>query len=229
MKYILIGLGNFGLSMAKKLTAAGQEVIAVDSRMNKVELIKEEVAYSVCLDATDEAAMRSLPLREADVVIVTIGEDPGANIMATALLKNQGVKRLVSRAINPLHEQVLKAIGVDEIVHPEEEAADRWTKKLCLSGVVNSFELGEEHSIVEVKVPAAYAGKSLEEIGFRNKHNLLVLTTIRQKQERHLIGGMRAVTDVQGLISPKTTFEAGETMVIYGANKDIQQLLRMDD
>lgn len=73
--------------------------------------------------------MSGLPLKDTDIVLVAIGEDQGANIMTTAIIKNIGVKRLISRAINPLHEKVLQAIGVDEIIHPEEETAERWAKK----------------------------------------------------------------------------------------------------
>lgn len=129
MKYIIIGLGNFGASLAQKLTAQGNEVIGIDTRMEKVDLYKEKVSHTICMDATEEFTVTGLPLDDADVVIVAIGEDQGSNNMTTALLKNMQVKRLISRAINPLHEKVLAAIGVDEIVHPEEETAERWAKK----------------------------------------------------------------------------------------------------
>ncbi len=92
-------------------------------------------------------------MKEIDIAIVAIGEDQGANIMVTAMLKNLGVNRLIARAINPLHEKVLEAIGVDEIVNPEDETAERWSKKLCLNNVVDSFELNDEYSILEVSVP----------------------------------------------------------------------------
>lgn len=81
--------------------------------------------------------------------------------MATALFKNLQVKRLISRAINTLHENILKAIGVDEIVHPEEETAERWAKKLCFNNVVDSFELNEDFSIIEVNVPQQFLGKTV--------------------------------------------------------------------
>ena len=132
MKYIIVGLGNFGASLAQKLTALGNEVIGIDKKMSKVDAFKEKMSHTICMDATDEFTVSGLPLKETDMVIVAIGEDQGANIMTTALFKNLQVKRLISRAINPLHEKVLQAIGVDEIVHPEEETAERWAKKLCL-------------------------------------------------------------------------------------------------
>ncbi len=225
MKYIIFGLGNFGAALGEKLTAQGNEVIGVDNNMNKVDALKESISHTVCLDSTDQFTVSGLPLKDADVVIVAIGEDQGANIMTTAVLKNLNVKRLISRAITPLHETVLEAMGVDEIVHPEEETAERWSKKLCLKGVVESFELSHQYSIVEVTVPEKYAGQTLAEVGFRRRHNLVVLTTIKRKEEKNIIGINRDVNQVQGVASPQTFLEDGDIMVIYGDNKDIKALL----
>ncbi len=228
MKYIIFGLGSFGSSLGQKLTEQGNEVIGVDISMDKVDDLKEKISHTVCLDSTDQFTVSGLPLKDTDVVIVAIGEDQGANIMTTAVLKNLKVKRLISRAITPLHETVLEAIGVDEIVHPEEETAERWAKKLCLKGVVDSFELSGEYSIVEVNVPEKYYGQTLQEVGFRRRHNLIVLTTIKKEEKKNLLGINRDTNRVQGVASPKTVLEENDIMVIYGSNKDIKQLLNQD-
>jgi trk system potassium uptake protein TrkA len=228
MKYIIFGLGSFGSSLGQKLTEQGNEVIGVDISMDKVDDLKEKISHTVCLDSTDQFTVSGLPLKDTDVVIVAIGEDQGANIMTTAVLKNLKVKRLISHAITPLHETVLEAIGVDEIVHPEEETAERWAKKLCLKGVVDSFELSGEYSIVEVNVPEKYYGQTLQEVGFRRRHNLIVLTTIKKEEKKNLLGINRDTNRVQGVASPKTVLEENDIMVIYGSNKDIKQLLNQD-
>lgn len=225
MKYIIIGLGNFGASLAQKLTEQGNEVIGVDNKMSKVDACKGKISHAICMDSTDQFTMTGLPLKDTDVVIVAIGEDQGANIMTTAVLKNLKAKRLISRAITPLHETVLQAMGVDEIVHPEEETSERWAKKLSLKGVVDSFEINGYYSIVEVAVPKKYVGKNLEEIGFRKKHNLVVLTTIRVVKEKNLLGLSKNVHQVQGVASPDTILNEGDIMVIYGDNKDIKKML----
>lgn len=225
MKYIIFGLGNFGSSLGQKLTEAGNEVIGIDNNMDKVDALKESISHTICMDSTDQFTVSGLPLKDADVVIVAIGEDQGANVMTTAVLKNLKVKRLISRAITPLHETVLEAIGVDEVVHPEEETAERWAKKLTLKGVVESFELSSQYSIVEVNVPKRYAGKTLAEVGFRRRYNVLVLTTIKKEDKKNLLGVNREVNAVQGVASPKTVLEEDDIMVIYGDNKDIKGLL----
>ncbi len=151
MKYIIIGLGNFGI------------------RMDRIEAIKDKITHAINLDSTESAAVSNLPLRDTDVVVVAIGENQGANVMTTALMKKLNVKRLISRAQQGLQEMVLEAMGVDEIIHPEEETAERWAKKLNMRGVVDSFELNEDYSIVEVQVPDEYDNRTLQEIRFREE------------------------------------------------------------
>lgn len=225
MKYLIIGLGNFGASLSEKLTQMGNEVIGVDRNMNKVNAMKEKITHAVQLDATDFNAISNLPLKDTDISIVGIGEDKGANIMATALLKQLHVKRLISRAVDPLQEMVLEAMGVDEIIHPEEETAERWAKKLNLEGVVDSFEVTGEYSIIETEVPKEFDGRSLEEIGLKRNYNIIVLTTIRTTREKNEIGASKKLTHVQGVASAKTKLHFGEIMVLYGHNNNLKKLL----
>lgn len=226
MKFIIIGLGNFGGSLAEKLTQQGNEVIGVDSRADKVNLLKEKLSHAICLNATDQSAIEHLPLKNTDVVMVCIGEDEGANIMVTANFKNLGVKRLISRAINPLHENVLQAIGVNEIVRPEGESAERWAKKLCLRGVIDSFELNKNYSIVEIMVPSHCVGKTIEQVKFRENYNILVLTTIKNTEEESYLGKSKMVAKVQGIPEPGTILHEGEIIVIYGSNEDLQRFAK---
>lgn len=226
MKYIIVGLGNFGASLSQKLTAQGNEVIGIDTRMEKVDLYKEKISHTIQMDATEEFAVSGLPLEDTDVVIVAIGEDQGANIMTTALFKNMQVKRLISRAINPLHEKVLEAIGVDEIVHPEEETAERWAKKLCLNNVVDSFELSDDFSIIEANVPKEYIGKTIREVGFRRQFNLLVLTIMKKSEVKSLLGKSRTEVNVEGIATPDQQLEETDILVLYGSNKDLQEFLK---
>ncbi len=227
MKYIIVGLGNFGASIGQKLTAQGNEVIAIDTSMSKVEMNKERISHTICMDATDEYTVRGLPLRDTDVVIIAIGEDERANIMSTALFKNLNVKRLISRAINPLHEKVLQALGIHEIVHPEEESAERWAKKLSLNEVVDSFELGDKFSIIEAKVPKECVGSTHEEVGFRRNYNIILLTTIKNREVKSLLGKTKMEANVQGVATPELILEEDDILVLFGANKDLQKFLKM--
>ena len=226
MKYIILGLGSFGASLAEKLTLMGHEVIGVDNKMSKVSAIKDKITHAVNLDYTERAAVSSLPLKETDVVIVAIGEDTGANILATALMRQLKVKRLISRAVSPLQETILEAMGVDEIIHPEEETAERWSKKLNSEGIVDSFELSEEFSIIETRIPKEYHDKTLEEVGLRRNYNLIALTTIKKLREKNALGAERVVKKVQGLVTAQTVLHKDDLIVVYGYNKDIKKFLK---
>lgn len=185
MKYIIVGIGNFGGYLAKRLTNLGHEVIGVDTNEGKIETIKDSITHSIVMDATDQTAVKNLPLKDTDVVIIAIGEDIGASIMSTAIFKQLKSKRIIARAINDLHETVIQAIGVDEIIHPEEETADRLSKRLEMKGVLDSLEISDEYNIVEVKVPPRYVGMSVAEADIRKEFYLNILTIIKVEQKKN--------------------------------------------
>ena len=135
--------------------------------------------------------------------------------------------RKISRSINPLHEKVLQAIGVDEIVNPEVETAERWAKKLCLNNVVDSFELNDDYSIIEAKVPTSYIGKTVREVGFRKQFKLLVLTTIKQVEVKSILGKTKIETQIQGVASADSKLEPDDILVLYGSNIDLQLFLKL--
>ena len=117
-------------------------------------------------------------LKDADVVIVAIGEDFGASIMVTALFKQLKVKRLISRSINKVHETVINAIGVDEIIHPEEDSAERMAKKLQMKDVLDSLDVSEDYNIIEVTAPAKYVGSTIAETQIRQNYNIIMVKTL---------------------------------------------------
>lgn len=228
MKFIIIGLGNFGSSLAQKLTSSGHEVIGVDSKMSKVDSLKESITHTICMDSTDIQAVKHLPVQDTDVVLVTIGEDEGASILTTALMKQLNVKRLISRAVSPLHEMILQAMQVEEIVHPEEETAERWAKKFNLKGIVDSFDLSVDHHIIEAKVPERFINKTIGEIEVRKNFNIIVLTTIKPVAERNLLGVTKIVNKVQDVGNSNTLLQKNDVMVLYGKMKDIKNFLQQN-
>lgn len=226
MKYIVIGLGNFGLALAQKLTKLGSEVIGIDNSLSKVNAVKEKISHAICMDATDEFTMSGLPFKDTDVVIIAIGEDTGANIMATAMVKKLHPHRIISRAITPVHETILEAMDVQTIIHPEEETAERWAKKLSLKGMVESFELSINYSIVEIAIPDNLVGKTIEEVGFRNNYNLVCVSIIKKIADTNFFGKVKRINQVQGVVTTDTVLESGEILVIYGANADIRKFIK---
>lgn len=226
MKYIIVGLGYFGSSLSMKLTEMGHEVIAIDSDMNKVTQYKDRITHTVCIDAKDMRALNTLPLRDTDVALVGIGEDFAASVMAVANFKQLGVKRLIGRAISPLHQTVLEAIGVDKIIRPEQEFAERLAKSLEMKGIVDSFELTEDYNIIEATVPERYVGQTIEQANLRRKYSVNVLTLIRMKEAKNIFGKAHTKPAAVGVVTPQTAFEKGDIMVLFGKMEDIDRLLQ---
>ena len=225
MKYIIVGLGYFGSSLSVKLTEMGHEVIGVDFDMAKVNLFKDRVTHTVCIDAKDMQALKTLPLADADVVLVGIGEDFGASVMAVANFKQLQVKKLIGRAISPLHQTVLEAIGVDKIIRPEQEYAERLARSLEMRGIIDSFDITEEYNITEATVPGRYVGKSVAEANFRRTYNVNVLTVLKQKETRNLFGKNHVKPTAIGVVTPETVFEKDDIRVLFGRMTDIDKLL----
>lgn len=228
MKFTIIGLGNFGFALAEKLTQLGHEVIGVDKNIEKIEEIKDKITHAICMDCSYEAAVNSLPLKNTDVVIIAIGEDVGANLLTTALIKKMNVPRLISRSISNIHETILESMKITEIVRPEVETAERWAKKLTTSGLVESFELTDQHSVVEVVIHGRFVGKTIEEIGFNKDYNVIVLTIMKSIKEKNQNGILKnePKLQIQGIARAETILKEGDIMVLYGSNKDIRNLLK---
>ncbi|MBN7814373.1 potassium channel family protein [Algoriphagus pacificus] len=229
MKYIIVGMGNFGGYLAMRLTDMGHEVIGVDNSENRIDIIKDKITHAVTMNATDTQAVKNLPLRDCDVVIIAIGEDVGASIMSTAIFKQLNVKRIIARAINDLHETVIRSIGVDEIIHPEEETADRLSKRLQMKGVMDSLEISDEYNIVEVKVPKRYIGMKVSEAEIRKEFFLNILTVIKLEDKTNLLGIKTQEKKVIGVITPEYSLEENDILLLFGKIKNIQEFLNLED
>jgi trk system potassium uptake protein TrkA len=225
MKFIIVGLGNFGGYLATRLTDLGHEVIGVDSREEKVDLVKDSITHVIRMDATDAQAIRLLPYQDADVILITIGEDFGASIMVTALFKQLQVRRLISRSINKVHETVLHAIGVDEIIHPEEDSAERMAKRLQMRGVLDSLDVSDEYKIIEVQTPELFVGKTIAEAKLRQEYQLNILSIIKMVERPNIFGVKAKSRKVFGVVTPETRIEEGDLLLLFGHMRDLQKIL----
>ncbi len=227
MKFLIIGLGNFGASVATELTSMGHEVIAVDLDTQKVESFKDDITSTICMNCSDEHALVALPLKETDVAIVCIGEDFGSSIMATALLKKHKIKRLICRATSLMHESVLKSIGVDDIVFPEQETAIRLSRRLQLKGVVDSYQADDNHFIIKSYLPLAYDGLSIKEIDF-GSYNLSFLSVLTAQTVENIFGEKIKKYYVNThKINPDTKLTKDDLLMVYGKQKDIYNFFKI--
>lgn len=152
-QYAVIGLGRFGSSLATTLHQAGNEVLAIDRNEERIEEYKDHVTYAVVADSTDEEALKSVGIRNFDAVIVAIGDDIQASILTVLILKELEVKKVVAKAINKRHGQVLYKVGADWVVFPERDMGERVATQLMSPNVLDYIELAKDYSIKEVKAP----------------------------------------------------------------------------
>ena len=225
MKYIVMGLGNFGKSLAIRLSELGHEVIGVDNRMDKVEQLKEKITHTVCMDSTDIDAVSALPLKDAHAVIVAIGEDEGASLLTTALLKQLHVKRIIGRIVSDLQRTVLEAMNIDEYIMPEEESAARLGMRLDNLDIVDSFKISDRYSIIETKVPPKYVGLTLREADLTNQYKVIVLTTITSNEQQE-DGVVKVNKEATGIAQSDTILAEGDILVLFGELKDINRLIQ---
>ncbi len=180
-QFAVIGLGRFGTSVARTLTLAGYEVLAIDDDQEKVQEIINEVTHAVQADAKDENALKALGIRNFDVVIVAIGKDIESNILVTVLLKELGVKYVVAKARTDLQGKVLAKIGADKVVFPERDMGIRVAHSLVSSNVLDHIELSPDYSILEVVAPDTLVGKTLRESALRKKFGVTLMAIKRGK------------------------------------------------
>ncbi len=221
MKIIVFGLGNFGMSLAISLTETGNEVIGVDKQMDKVNLIKDKISHAICMDSTNELAYNAIPLKDADKVVVAIGENEGAAIITTAIIKKLSDVKIISRALSPIHDTVLEAMGIYSIVHPEQESADRLTKQINFKTTLENYQLDDNFTISEVKSKPEFHGKTLAELDSIDKYHLKLITIIRKREKTNLIGKKSIVKETIGMPKPDTVLFEDDILVVYGENKNI--------
>ena len=177
--YIVIGLGRFGTEVARQLYAHGCEVLAVDSNEDLVNQVSSDVTHAVVADARDKGVLRALGAAEFECAVVAIGGNLGNSVLATMNLKELGVPKIVCKAHDETHRQVLMKLGADQVVIPEKENAARLARSLSSPNVLEYIELSEEYGIIEVPAPKRWQDKTLKELNVRAKLGVNIIAVER--------------------------------------------------
>jgi trk system potassium uptake protein TrkA len=176
----VIGLGRFGSSVARTLAESGCEVLAVDVDEARVKAIADGVTDAVRANALEEEALRSLGLRNFEVVVVAIGHEVEASILVTVLLKEMGIPKVVAKAQDELHGRVLQKVGADIVVFPERDMGVRLAHTLLSRNVIDEIQLSTDYSILEMVAPHRFLGRTLKELELRQRFGLTVLAIRRE-------------------------------------------------
>lgn len=209
--YAVFGLGRYGLAVARELVESGAEVVAIDSNESIVNVAKTFIPICKCADVADGEVIRQLGISNIDVVIVAMASNLEASVMAITLAKEAGVKTVVAKCGNEMHQRIFKRVGADKVVFPEKESGIRLAKNLLSAGVLDIIELSKDVSMVEVGVKAIWVGKSLRELNLRKKYSLNVIA-------------IREGNDVCLDIDPEKELSAEMTLIVVGKIEKLDKL-----
>lgn len=227
MKFVIIGMGQFGRALALYLTDSGFEVTILDEKESVVKELENRVADALTGDATDSRVLNNLDLVGDDIyVVVAVGEGFERGILIAAQLQEMGVKHLYVRIVNELHGKVLKLIGITDLFRVEDVAARQLASRFLHEGFMRQRKIDSAHSLADVRLPEAWVGKTLLEVDLRKKYRLNLLTVRRgAAREPSPDDDVLAQPEQPVIDSPEPTmsFQKGDVLVLFGKDTDLQR------
>lgn len=208
-EFVVIGLGRFGSSLAIALEAAGHHVLGIDTRPKLVQKYSNVLTHVVSLDATDEDALRAVDIMAFETVVVAIGTDFEASVLATSALKNLGIANVYCKTTSRRQADILRRVGADRVVQPEADAGRRLAEDLLAPTVLERFHLDPSYSIAELTVPHSLVCLSLAQSNIRARYGISVLVIKR---------GSQLMTSP----APDTILLEGDMLVILGKDEEIE-------
>ena len=207
----VLGLGEFGKSLAENLYRLGADVLAVDCSEDVVQNFSDKCTAAICADLADEAEVTALGLKNMDIVVTTVCDDLSASIMAVTVAKEQGVPLVVAKSPSGRMASILHKVGADKVVNPEGESGARMARILLSSSFKDFYEIDGNLYMIELMPKKEWIGKTLGELDLRKKMNLNV---VAQKE-----GG-----DLWHFPSPKEPITSETTLLIVIEKKNIRML-----
>jgi trk system potassium uptake protein TrkA len=226
-QFVVIGLGRFGSSIARALSAMDFDVLAIDKDESLVKAMEGVVSQAVVMDATDEKSLRELGVQDFDTAIVSMGETIEDSIMITLTLKELGVKQVIVKAQNDLHSRILKKVGADRITFPEREMAEKLAQSLASPKIFDFIEVSDTYGIVEMVVPKKFANKTLTELNLRDKYRVSVIAIKRKLPYSKPDGTTDFREEV--IIGPGGSDEtiSGDVLILLGRNEDLDKIRKL--
>ncbi|MCH7481313.1 MAG: TrkA family potassium uptake protein [Chloroflexi bacterium] len=212
----VIGMGRFGISLARELYQIGHDVLAIDRDESLSQQMMGHVTYTVTGDSTSSELLEEVGIRHFDTAVVAIGTDIQSSVLTTVLLKQFGLGQVIARATNELHGKTLKAVGADRVVYPEQETGLRTAHSLFQREVLEYMELTSEFGFSKINVPPEMAGLTLEQAGFgsvRDKYGAAVIAIRRGREP---------------ILSPSKdeTMQEGDQLVLAGPEDALERISR---
>lgn len=225
----VIGLGRFGNAVAVSLAKRRLPVAAIDRNRMLVDAISEHVDSAMCLDATDESALRDARVNEMAVAVVAIGDkNIEASILTTALLRQIGTPRIIARASTDLHARILRLVGATEIVNPEKEMGVRVAQRITVPGLNELIPLADNAVLAELNVPSSFLGQSIIDMRVRSRYGVNIIAIRRVVLTSEGDDATRAGSDIRRTFmlnpDPQEKFLAGDSLVVAGTEEDVRRV-----
>ncbi len=224
-RYAVIGLGRFGMTVAKILAENGMEVIAIDKQQELVDEVSSLVTTAICMDSTDEAALRSQSLNETDAVIIGIGSNIEECILTAAILKKIGVGIIYAKIESQLHGRILELIGVQHTLLPEEMIGNQLAKTLISRNVLEYVNLSSGHIVVEMVAPKEFVGKPLQDLALPTQRGVNVIAIkysyLSVTEDGHNVIEKR-LNDMPGA---NDMVNEGDVLILLGPKGNIDKLI----
>lgn len=215
-QFAVVGLGRFGSSVAETLSGKGCQVLAIDTDEEKVQDMSEIAAQAVCVNATDEKALKAVGIESVDVAIVSVGGNIESSILITLVLKEIGIKDVIAKAVTKEQGKVLEKVGADRVVFPERDMGIRIANMLTSPKVSEHIDLSSECSIIEIKAPQEFVDKSLKQLNMRVEFGLNIVA-IKSRDAR----GAEIVNPTP---AADYKIKAQDKLMIVGPNENIEKL-----
>ena len=208
--YAVFGLGRYGMAVAKELVDNGMEVIAVDTEQRIVNDAAAYLPVCKCADVTDAEVISRLGIGNIDTVIVCMAGNLEASVMAVTLCKEAGVKQVIAKCSNEMHQKILLRVGADQVVFPENESGIRLAKNLLSSGFIDMISLSKDVSMVEIDAKDEWCGKNLIELNLRKKYGFNIVAIKKGEQVSANVNPEQAIDRDTTLIVIANTTKLGK-------------------
>lgn len=226
MKFIIIGVGQFGRMLALDLAKRGYEVSVLDRHESVISEIQDDVTCALIGDATDRRVLERLDLEDDEVrVILTVGEAFERSILIAAILTELGAKHVYARYVTELQGKILEKIGVRNLFRVERVAAEQMASLLIHEGLIQLHKIDALHDLGYVKIPEPWVGKRLCDVELRSKFHLNLVTVRRGGSEEESDEDVldTSTRPVIGTPEPTMEFQKGDVLVLFGKEEDLKR------
>jgi len=213
-RFAVIGLGKFGSHVAETLHGKGHEVVGIDADKGRVQDMRDRCSQAIVADCTDVDTLRALGIADAEAVVVSLGERMDASILVTLYLRELGARRIVAKAVSPDHGKILHLIGATEVVHPERDSAVRLASALGTRSILEYLPIGVGFSLLELKAPKSFVGRTVGELDIRARFHVLVVA-VKKGESLDLVPGAAY------------RVEEGDILVLIGKDHDLDGVARL--